>query len=244
MSTYSIILLINEQFSYYTAHQWAVLVLYCSSLSSWEFPVDLYGGILATTFFLRDHNRSPLLFRHDFWLILANCHSQRLLWDLTARLMEQWENERSPLYCCLIANLFKGHGVIAVLLWQTATLQLDCQLNWMLRRDCRLIVANCHSHTLLWDLAAFTKQGGTTVGRGYYCNVIAGFFEDCGVIAVLLWKAAMLWLHCQLKVIVVSSRTYCGILPHPHSCAIFLLIKRSSQRPKSLVGRHCQVAAS
>jgi hypothetical protein len=53
MSTYSIILLINQQF-YYAAHRWAVLVLYCSSLSSCNFHVDSYSGILATPIILWD----------------------------------------------------------------------------------------------------------------------------------------------------------------------------------------------
>jgi hypothetical protein len=69
----------------------------------------------------------------------------------------------------------------------------------MLRRDRQLIVANCHSHTLLWDLTAqFTKQGGTTIGLVYYCGVIASLFEDCGVFAVLIWQTATLRLHRQL----------------------------------------------
>jgi hypothetical protein len=33
---------------YYTAHRWAVLILYCSSLSSCDFHAGLYSGILAT----------------------------------------------------------------------------------------------------------------------------------------------------------------------------------------------------
>jgi hypothetical protein len=52
----------------------------------------------------------------------------------------------------VIASLFEDYGMIAILLWQTATLRLHCQ---------QLIDLLWHIATspLLWDLSAHSNKG-------------------------------------------------------------------------------------
>jgi hypothetical protein len=112
---------------------------------------------------------------------VVNCH-------VAASLPSLWQTATLRLHCQLIVieawlpTYWEVCGVIAILLWQTATLRRDRQLNWMLRRDRWLIVANCHSHTLLWDLTAQSmKQGGTTLSLVYHRLIVA----NCHVAAPL-----------------------------------------------------------
>jgi hypothetical protein len=88
----------------------------------------------------------------------------------------------------------------------------------LLRQDHRLIVANCHSHTLLWDLTAWlTKQWETMIGLIYIAALSPTYWK------VTAWSPS----YCDSLPccgFIANWLTYCGILSHPHSCGIFLLL--------------------
>jgi hypothetical protein len=111
---------------YYTAHQWAVLILYCSSLSSCNFNVVLYlySGIDATSTLLWDNAAMKAVWEHTRSFLRHHC---RL-----------WLRHHADLTRGITANSVRrliGRLAASLPTWVIFILLIDEQL----RLPCRLI---------------------------------------------------------------------------------------------------------
>jgi hypothetical protein len=205
---------------YYTAHRWAVLVLYCSSLSSCGFHV--HHGAVIVTFFI-----------HALYFIYLNGSSPNLLLCILARPRPLMAS--MPLYDIIIIH----YGIV-----QTSLITASCQLYSFMSSSCDfhnvLYLYSgiwCHSHTPVGlccyegsmrpykvFLAASLPTLIAASCRLYlrhYCRLDSSSHRTtCGITADLsdlytahLWAVAT---SMSSYIFIVAS------MPLPHSCGIML----------------------
>jgi hypothetical protein len=216
MLTYSIILLIDEQFSYYTAHHWAV----ATSVSTYivaSLPLPLYCGILL----LEKQHETKLVSILYCSLMSSSCIILLIIQQLRLP-CSSWSSYCNILYPCSFFYLRELTKLYWCVVWRgLGAWWLPCHYMISLSfsaASCRLLWLRHHANfTAAWSAAAASCR----LYLRHYCRLDSSSHRTtCGITADLsdLYTA-------QGWAVAASMSSYIFIvasMPLPHSCGIML----------------------